>query len=120
MDNPPVKKKWGKPATLSDLLAMQRVLKSHVMNPDLEPRQAAQCACAWERLEERRRILRNRPLPGNLRPELDQLKSSRRKSRLTPLSQYSDAIPITAEPVAKQLSNSAEPAAQQSQQNPEA
>ncbi|MBI4664441.1 MAG: hypothetical protein HY735_37085 [Verrucomicrobia bacterium] len=26
-------------------------------------------ACAWERLEERKRILRGRPLPGSLKPE---------------------------------------------------
>lgn len=84
-------KRWGKPASLSDLLAMQRVLKAHVLNPAIEPRQAAQCACAWERLEERRRILRNRPLPGQLRPELA---PKPKRARLLPLP---DAVPIVNE-----------------------
>jgi len=39
----------------------------------------ASCARAWEVLEERKRILRGKPLPGQLRPELEQMRKLKRK-----------------------------------------
>lgn len=47
----------GKPAKRSQIIAMQRVLFEKVLDPDIEPHKAAQCACAYEKLEERLRIM---------------------------------------------------------------
>jgi hypothetical protein len=43
----------------------------------------ARLSCAWERLEERKRVLRGRPLPGTLKPE-------KRKPKRTP---FGDGMP---------------------------
>ncbi len=59
----------GKPAKRSQILAMQRELLNQVMSPTVDPARKAQCATAYERLEERLRILKGDPLPGSLRPE---------------------------------------------------
>jgi len=45
---------------------MQRALFADALNPKTEPRQRAQVACAWERLEERKRILRMKPKPKDV------------------------------------------------------
>lgn len=58
-----------KTKALTQLYAMQDVLNTSVLDPATPIRERAQCACAWERLEERKRILRGRPLPGSLRPK---------------------------------------------------
>jgi hypothetical protein len=47
---------------------MQKALADAVLDPKSEPHQKACCASAWERLEDRKRILRGRPLPGVLKP----------------------------------------------------
>lgn len=38
-------------------------------NPDTEPLTRARIALAWEKIEDRKRILKMRPLPGSLKPE---------------------------------------------------
>lgn len=45
---------------------MQQVLLTDALNPETPPRERAQVACAWERLEERKRILRMRPKPKDV------------------------------------------------------
>lgn len=59
----------GRRLALTQLLEMQSVLHADSINLELDPKSRAACACAWDKLEERKRILRNRPLPGSLKPE---------------------------------------------------
>ena len=64
-----------------DALALQSVMLACVNDPDASYADKAKAALAWERLEERKRILRNRPLPGSLKPEPRQTK--RKAGRIT-------------------------------------
>lgn len=52
-----------------DAVAIQTVMHECVNDPDASYADKAKAALAWERLEERKRILRNRPLPGSLKPQ---------------------------------------------------
>jgi hypothetical protein len=60
---------------------MQKELMARVMDPKVEPKQKASCACAWEKLEAMLRKIRGLPDPGVLRPELP-----KRKPKSTPLT----------------------------------
>lgn len=51
-------KRVQRPHPLEQVCDMQAMLLKDVLNPELEPRQRAQCACAWEKLEDRKRILK--------------------------------------------------------------
>jgi hypothetical protein len=42
------------------------MLYADAVNPATPPRERAQVACAWERLEERKRILRMKPKPRDV------------------------------------------------------
>ena len=42
---------------------MQRLIYRRTKVPGVDNRELAQLALAWERLEERRRVMRNRPAP---------------------------------------------------------
>lgn len=53
---------------------MQRSLLKAATDERVPAGYRAQCARAWDCLEERKRILRNKPLPGQLRPDLEQKK----------------------------------------------
>jgi hypothetical protein len=59
----------GKRAALRHLLELQRCVFAAATKEGVEPRDLAQLSRAWDCLEERKRILRNRPLPGSLKPE---------------------------------------------------
>jgi hypothetical protein len=48
---------------LAQLKRMQRVLFQMSQDPDVDRREAAQVALAWERLEERKRIMVGKPAP---------------------------------------------------------
>lgn len=61
--------KPGVRTSIRDLYDMQRVLVAEALNPETKPADKAKCAQAWERLEERKRILLNKPLPGSLKPQ---------------------------------------------------
>lgn len=52
----------------SDVLAMQSILYARIIDPKCSDQDKARLALAWERLEERLRILRGKPLPGVLSP----------------------------------------------------
>jgi hypothetical protein len=43
---------------LAIIVDIQAALLKDVLNPETEPRERAQCACAWEKLEDRKRILK--------------------------------------------------------------
>jgi len=65
------------------LVGMQRVLWRQVHNPATAPHITAQCARAWRDLQDMKRIMDGKPLPGQLRPDLDQKKSKRRPALLS-------------------------------------
>jgi len=50
-------------------LAIQDRLLADILNPAVRAADRAQSARAWECIEDRKRILRGRPLPGQLRPD---------------------------------------------------
>lgn len=53
----------------SEAIEIQATLKADIDSSETTPAARAQLARAWDTLEERKRILRNRPLPGSLKPE---------------------------------------------------
>ena len=59
----------GKRTALRHLLELQRCVFSAATKEGVEPRDLAQLSRAWEVLEERKRILKGRPLPGSLKPK---------------------------------------------------
>jgi hypothetical protein len=76
------------------LVGMQRVLWRKVNDPKTPAHIAAQCARAWRDLQDMKRIMDGKPLPGQLRPDLAQQKQSKRKGpSLLPLPE----VPAAAE-----------------------
>ena len=85
----------GKSRDRSQLVAMQQTLFGLVQNPEVAPHIRAQCARAWSDLQERKRVLDGKPLPGMLRPELEQPKRRKGGGLLAvPLDDYE---PVPAE-----------------------
>lgn len=76
----PANKAGGRKSAITDILKMQDVLKARCLDMKTGPKEQSSCALAWERLEERKRILRGKPLPGSLRQE--PVKSSRRRAQI--------------------------------------
>jgi len=62
------------------LTDMQQALYEMALEHAVDPGIRASCARAWSDLQERKRVLDGKPLPGQLRPELAQLRE-RRASR---------------------------------------
>jgi hypothetical protein len=58
---------------------IQRVLTDTILNPETPEASRASCAVAWTRVQEAKRIIDGKPLPGALRPELAALRASRRE-----------------------------------------
>jgi len=54
------------PKSYDVALAMQRVLEKRINDPDCPDSDKARLVVAWDKLEDRKRILRNKPLPGSL------------------------------------------------------
>lgn len=61
----------------AELREIQAVLLRDIRNPETPPHIRAQCARAFNDCEERLRILNGKPLPGQLRPDLEQRKPRR-------------------------------------------
>jgi len=77
---PPSQKKQKKhPSPQTQILDMQAVLFNLTKNQQTAAKDAAACARAWEVLEERKRILRGKPLPGQRRPAPDRPEQSKPK-----------------------------------------
>ena len=79
------------------LVTMQRVLWKRVQDSSVPPHIQAQCARAWRDLQDMKRIMDGKPLPGQLRPDLDQKRNARRKPTLL-ASLPSDPPPATEPP----------------------
>lgn len=74
----------GRHRALAQALRMQEVLYDEVTNGAGKLAEKAQAARAWEALEERKRILRGRPLPGSKRPAPDAPKPKASRTLLPP------------------------------------
>jgi hypothetical protein len=68
----------GAQADRKQLVAMQHSLFGLVQDATVPPHIRAACARAWSDLQERKRVVDGKPLPGQLRPELQQLREARR------------------------------------------
>lgn len=75
----------GRAADRKALVDMQRTLFQRAQNPKTPAHIAAQCARAWRDLQDMKRIMDGKPLPGQLRPDLQQVKERKRKPSLLPL-----------------------------------
>ena len=74
------------------LVDLQRTMHKLAQDDSVPPHIRAQCARAWSDLQERKRIMDGKPLPGQLRPDLQQVKERKRKGpSLLPLPE----VPIT-------------------------
>lgn len=91
----PPPRKRNRPGFIRDAVEMQEVLRNIVIqtepNGNLKPacaRDKAACARAWDVLQERIRILRGQPLPGQLRPDANvQVRGKgKRRPRLEPMT----------------------------------
>lgn len=69
---------------LTQCYALQDLIFSAANDPKCEKIDLSRLALAWERLEERKRVLRRVPLPGALRPDAPQ--SKRKRSAISGLS----------------------------------
>lgn len=72
---------------------MQKEVFALVMDKETASSSKASLILSWDKLEERKRILRNHPLPGSLRPEKIKQKKSNFKAQ--PIdSQAPDSISV--------------------------
>lgn len=74
----------GRHRALAQALRMQEVLYDQVLSPKGSAADKASAARAWDALEERKRILRGRPLPGSKRPVPDAPKPKASRTLLPP------------------------------------
>lgn len=85
------------------LVALQRDLWKRSLNKRTPSHIAAQCARAWRDLQDMKRIMDGKPLPGQLRPDLAQQKQSKRKGpSLLPLPEVPSVvakIPVASDQV---------------------
>ena len=92
--NPPIGKRFLPGHTLNSsrnrfaspyyqAVMLQRLCIDHAQRKKIRPGELAALAKAWDVLEERKRILRGVPLPGQLRPDLDpvQLMKAAKRAR---------------------------------------
>ena len=68
----------NRPKPRSQIIRMQASLLLSATDATVPPHIRAACARAWDVLEERLRIMSGKPLPGQLRPELQALRELRR------------------------------------------
>lgn len=90
--------KRARPKPQLQAIAMQASLLASATDPEVPPHIRAACARAWEVLEERLRILSNTPLPGQLRPDLEQRRTSRSRKPKAMLSISPSDLPSSGEP----------------------
>jgi len=78
------------------LFELQDVLFKQTLDPNTEAKDKAACARAWEQLEERKRILRGRPMPGSLRPSEN--RNKQRRTFLLPMPDQPETKPKASAP----------------------
>ncbi len=77
----------------AELREIQSILLNDIRNPDTAPHIRAQCTRAFNDCEERLRILNNKPLPGQLRPDLAQIRQAKKTKPLLLPTPDSEATP---------------------------
>ena len=82
----------GRSKTLRQCYALQDLVFNAANQKDISKPDLAKLALAWERLIERQRILRGKPLPGSLRPSG---KSSRGRGRALIIGPMVDAEDVS-------------------------
>jgi len=94
----------GTPAKKRHLLAMQRQLVRLVLEDGKTPaRERALCAGAWERLENRLRILNGKPDPGQMRPTgIQRPARTKKPARLRPAASMLPLPVVVLESTEKQ------------------
>lgn len=105
------------PTAHQTAVAVQQLLLADIQNPKTTPTVRAVLVRAWDILEERKRILRGIPSPGQLRPDLDPVQLARavkRHRKRQPILELRDA----AGPCAVQVLPDDEPAEAQPTQQP--
>lgn len=55
---------------MSQALNIEQILEQTILDPSTPAASRASCAAAWTRVQEAKRILQGKPLPGQLRPDL--------------------------------------------------
>lgn len=86
----------GRRRDRTQALKIQAVLTQAILDPKTPASAKASCAAAWSRVQESRRIIDNKPLPGQLRPELAQLRDARRlRSKRAVLSIAQSDLPAS-------------------------
>jgi hypothetical protein len=81
-----------KSGPILQILAMQAKLFARVVDEQTDPKEAASCACAWQKLEAQKLILKGKPLPGSLRPTAAPKRAKR--SAASPVEPGGNARPI--------------------------
>jgi hypothetical protein len=76
-ESPHAPKPLHKSQAYTVLLEIQRGLKARMDKETTSDKDFASLACAYDRIEERKRIMRGKPLPGSLRPSKEKPKQSR-------------------------------------------
>jgi hypothetical protein len=78
LPKPPLPRQ-GKSFDRQQLVALQRAMANLGLDPAIPAHIRAQCVRAWSDLQERKRVMDGKPLPGQLRPDLDQVKQRRKR-----------------------------------------
>lgn len=89
---------------INQLIEIQQLLIKDIKDEKTMPHHRAACARAWEVLEERARILMGKPLPGQLRPDLEQ---RRRKVGSLSALKLSPPVPMSDLPTTDDQKTSA-------------
>jgi hypothetical protein len=74
----------GKRDARSRVIDIQDLLLADIRNPETPAAIRAQCARAYDVLEDRLRVLSGKPLPGQMRPDLDKELALRRQAKIRP------------------------------------
>jgi len=86
----------------TQLLKMQQTLFELTQDNAIQPHIRAACARAWSDLQERKRVLDGKPLPGILRPDLEQPGANKRRRQKMPSVLPLPEVPATAEKSSKE------------------
>lgn len=76
----------GRKSPRQQIIELQASLHRDATQEGTRPDHRAACARAWDVLEDRLRVLDGKPLPGQLRPDIEQARKSRRGVGATLLS----------------------------------
>ena len=96
----------GRKSAYSQAVEAQDIAMAYIRDPKTKPSISAALMRAWDVLEERKRILRGCPLPGQLRPDMDpvQLAKAAKRHRQRFIHDAESVRVIATEPEDRSLS----------------